>query len=95
MEHVPAPTAVMTNPATVQKLVVVDVNVTVRDDEAVGETVWVDPPTVIADGVAKVMDCVALVVAGKTAITSPEPAELVTEVAPATVKKFAATPVNV
>ena len=34
-------------------------------------------------------------VAGKTAIISPESAELVTEVAPATVKKFATTPVNV
>ena len=41
------------------------------------------------------IDCVNLTVSGKTAIISPELAELVTEVAPATVKKFAATPVNV
>jgi hypothetical protein len=33
--------------------------------------------------------------AGKTAVITPEFAELVTEVAPATVKKFALTPVNV
>jgi hypothetical protein len=85
----------MTNPATVQIPVVVDVNVTVREDEAVGETVWVDPPTVMADAVAKVIVCVALVVAGKIAVISPESTECLTEVAPATVKKFAATPVNV
>ena len=39
MEHVPDATAVMTKPATVQIPVVVDVKVTVREDEAVGETV--------------------------------------------------------
>ena len=95
MEHVPVATAVMTKPATVQIPVVVDVNVTVREDEAVGETVWVDPPTVIADGVAKVIVCVALVVAGKIAVISPESTECLTDVAPVTVKKFAFTPVNV
>ena len=54
-----------------------------------------DPPTVIADGVAKVIVCVALVVAGKTAVISPESAEWLTDVVPVTVKKFAFTPVNV
>ena len=34
-------------------------------------------------------------VAGKTAVTTPEPAEFVQEVEPATVKKFEGTPVNV
>ena len=55
MEHVPVATAVMTKPATVQMPVVVDVKVTVRDDEEVGATVCVDPPRVIADGVPKVI----------------------------------------
>jgi hypothetical protein len=49
----------------------------------------------MADAVAKVIVCVALVVAGKIAVISPESTECLTEVAPATVKKFAATPVNV
>jgi hypothetical protein len=39
IEHVPDATAVMTKPVTVQTPVVVDVKVTVRDDEAVGATV--------------------------------------------------------
>jgi hypothetical protein len=95
MEHVPVATAVMTKPETVQKLVVVDVKVTVRDDEAVGETVWVDPPTVMADGVAKVIVCANLIVAGKTAVISPESAECLTDVVPVTVKKFEFTPVSV
>ena len=38
---------------------------------------------------------VAVVVAGKTAVTVPELALLVTDVAPATVKKLAITPVKV
>ena len=36
-----------------------------------------------------------LAVAGNTAVTTPELAEFVTVVAPATVKKFSFTPVNV
>ena len=38
---------------------------------------------------------IVLGAAGKIAVISPEFAELVTEVAPATVKKSALTPVNV
>ena len=37
----------------------------------------------------------AALVAGNTAVTTPESIGFVTEVAPATVKKLAATPVNV
>jgi hypothetical protein len=39
--------------------------------------------------------CAAFAVAGNTAAITPEFAEWVTKVAPATVKKFALTPVNV
>jgi hypothetical protein len=39
--------------------------------------------------------CVAFAVAGNTAVITPESAEWVTDVAPATVKKFALTPDNV
>ena len=42
--------------------------------------------------IADILTTVA--VAGKTAVTVPEFAELVTDVAPATVKKFAGTPTN-
>jgi hypothetical protein len=39
--------------------------------------------------------CVAFAVEGNTAVITPESAEWVTDVAPATVKKLAVTPVNV
>ena len=38
---------------------------------------------------------IVLGAAGKTAVITPELAELLTEVAPSTVKKLALTPVNV
>ena len=62
------------------------------------------PAVVVVTGVAPVTGAVipsiaateiVASVAGKTATISPEFAELVTEVAPATVKKSALTPVNV
>jgi hypothetical protein len=65
----------MTNSRTVQTPVVVDVSVTVRRDVAVGTTSWVDPPTVISIGVAKVIDWVNFAVAGNIAVITPEFAE--------------------
>ena len=49
----------------------------------------------MADGVANVMVWLNFAVAGNVAVITPEFAEWLTEVAPATVKKFAFTPVNV
>ena len=49
----------------------------------------------VTPAMAAVLMVVAFAVAGKTALTVPELAALVTDVAPATVKKFAAPPVRV
>ena len=58
----------MTNPETVQILVVVEVRVTVRPDVADGATVWVAPPTVIDEGVPNVTVC-----AVKVGVPPPPP----------------------
>jgi hypothetical protein len=54
MEHVPIATAVITKPATVQTPVVVEVKVTVRDEEAVGATDCVPWPSFMIPGLVKV-----------------------------------------
>jgi hypothetical protein len=62
------------------------------------------PAVVVVTGVAPLTGFVTpataateivVAVAGNTAVITPESAEWVTDVAPATVKKFALTPVNV
>lgn len=52
------------------------------------------PVSVISSSATGLNLCVSQVV-GNTAVTTPEPALLVTLVAPVNVKKFAGTPVNV
>jgi hypothetical protein len=72
------------------------VNATDRPEvETAAKAIGLTPYVISTGKLVMTIVCVNLIVAGKTAIISPESAELVTEVAPATVKKFAATPVNV
>lgn len=54
-EHVPAVTGVRVTPLTVQIVVVVEANVTVKPEAAVAVSVKAEAGTVPAPGVAKVM----------------------------------------
>ena len=82
-------------PETEQTPDVAVVNATVKDDVEVAERDDGFVPKVISAGSVKVIVWVAFAVAGKTALITPEFAEWVTVVAPATVKKFALTPERV
>jgi len=62
MVQVPTVTSVTVDAETVQTLVVVEVNVTAKLEEAVAETVNGAMPNVLPDSAAKVMVCVPLLI---------------------------------
>ena len=69
---------------------------TVKPELAVAVGVYVPATTgELGDVEVRVIVCVAVSVAGNTAMSVPEFAECVTDVAPVTVKKLAVTPVSV
>lgn len=60
--QVPTVTSVTVDAETVQTLVVVEVNVTAKPEEAVAETVNGDAPNDLPDSAANVMVCVPLLI---------------------------------
>ena len=94
--QVPTVIIVSVVPEIVQTNVVADVNTTDKPEvETAAKAVGLSPKVMSAGKLVMTIDCADLIVAGKTAVITPESAEWLTDVAPVTVKKLVLTPVSV